>query len=108
VNNLTDVVDLLRETYPDMTLNQVLVLLLVAANPGISQREIMDRTGLADSSASRIVALLGEHGNRGSGPFHLIELREDLKDRRSKLLHLTKKGQGLITKITNALARGQK
>lgn len=106
MNNLTDVVLILQGIHPDMTLNQLLVLLLVATNPGITQRDIMDKAGLADSSASRIVAMLSDHGSRGSGPFYLIEATTGLGDRRHKPLRLTKKGQGLITRLASAMARG--
>ena len=107
INNLVGSLNVLREIYGDMTLNHAVVLSLVAANPGISQREIMDQTGLTDGSTSRIVALLSEYGNRGTGPFHLIEMRPDPNDRRYKTLHLTQKGRGLFTKITNILAKGE-
>lgn len=99
LNNLLKIVGVLRDIYPDMTLNQLVILLLVGANPGISQKQLMELSGLADSSASRIVAVLSEYGNRGTGPFHLIELRESKADRRYKDLHLTKRGQALQTKI---------
>jgi len=105
LNPLVDVVDMLRDIYPDMTLNSVQVLLLVATNPGISQREIMERTGLADSSASRIVGLLSEYGNRGTGPFYLIDLVPNKDDRRYKGLYLSKKGQALTTKMLAALKK---
>lgn len=107
LNNLSDVIERLREVYPDMTLNQVSVLLNVASHPGITQRQIMENTGLADSSASRIVAILSEHGNRGTGPFHLIELHEGTEDRRIKELHLSKKGKDLVRDLTKAIARGK-
>lgn len=107
LNRLIDVVTELRGVYPDMTLNQVAVLLTVAANPGISQSEIMEQTGLADSSASRIVAILSSYGNRGTGPYHLVELVPSENDRRFKTLHLTKKGRALIEKLLTILGQGR-
>jgi DNA-binding MarR family transcriptional regulator len=108
LNNLTEAVDILREVHPDMTLNQVLVLLLVALKQGTTQREVMEQIGVSDSSTSRIVALLSSYGNRGTGPFHLIDLSEDPQDRRTKHLHLTKRGQALVDRLTRVLARGHK
>ncbi len=108
LNNISDAVEMMREIHPDMTLNQVMVFLTVAVRPGVTQREIMETLGVADSSASRIVAILSDYGNRGTGPFKLIELVEDKRDRRNKLLHLTKKGQSLASKLAAAASRGHK
>jgi len=106
LNNLVAIVEELREIHPDMTLNQLIVLLQVAANPGISQKDIMDKTGLADSSASRIVSILSEYGDRATGPFHLIELIPSKNDRRYKELFMTKKGRALIDRLLNLMGKG--
>lgn len=103
LNNMVEAVEALREVHPDMTLNQVMVFLMVAAGTGVTQREIMDKTGLSDGSASRIVAILSDYGNRGTGPFRLIELNEDPKDRRVKLLTLSKKGQALASRLAASI-----
>lgn len=105
LNLLIKAVEDLRNVYADMTLNQLQVLLLIAANPGITQRQIMEETGLPDSSTSRIVSIMGKFGNRGTGPFNLIDLVPSETDRRYKGLHLTKKGRALVEKLVDHLRR---
>ena len=107
LNNLSDAIERLRGVYPDMTLNQVSVFLCVASQPCINQRDVMERTGLTDSSISRIISILSGYGNRGTGPFNLLELRESAGDRRVKELHLTKRGHDLVSDLTLAIARGK-
>lgn len=104
LNRLTDVVEALRGVYPDMTLNQVICLLLIATNEGISQTDIMKKTNMSDGTCSRIVSLLGKYGSRGTGPFNLVELVADDGDRRFKSLYMTNTGKGLMDTIEAILA----
>lgn len=104
LNPLLDVMELIYDVYPSMTVQQIRVLLLIAANPGISQKEIMDTMGdIADSSVSRIVSILGAYGSRGTAPMYLVEVRIHPTNRKSKALHLTKAGDALIQKLLRAL-----
>jgi DNA-binding MarR family transcriptional regulator len=92
LNLLIPALDRLRTLYRDMTLNQVIVLIQAATLPGLTQRELCDRTGLTDSSVSRILAILSEYGNRGTEPLGLIRFEFDPADRRTKKIALTRKG----------------
>lgn len=66
-SRVIDLADQFRIIHPDATLNQLIVFLLVAgAGPdGANLKDIMTRTGLSDSAASRITQVLSERGNRG-------------------------------------------
>lgn len=104
LNPLLDVMELIYGVYPSMTVQQIRVLLLIAANPGISQKEIMGAMGdIADSSVSRIVGILGAYGSRGTKPMNLVEVRIHPTNRQSKALHLTKTGEELVRKLLRAL-----
>lgn len=90
----------LREHYADMTLVQAMVFLSIAAQPDQLQREIHKPLGISSSLVSRVVAHLGEFGDRhGEGAMHLVESYATLTDRRGKFLRLTGKGHELMAAI---------
>lgn len=103
LNRLIEAVALFQTVHPDMTVRQIQVFLLVATNPGVSQSEICERLELADSSVSRIIGILSEYGNRGTGPFNLVEMRVHKTDRRLRACFLTRKGEALAAKLAKAI-----
>jgi len=103
INKLINAMETLRSVHQDMTLNQVLVLLTVAANEGITQKQVVDLMGLTDGSVARIVAILSKYGNRGTGPFNLIDMRIDDADRRQRALFLTPEGRRLVNSIVRSI-----
>lgn len=105
-NRMIEAVNAFRDVHPDMTLNQVVVMLLVASRPGITQRQIMEETGLADSSTSRIIGILGKWGNRGTKPLNLIDVVYDEADRRVRTYTITPTGRKLLEKVMAALTKG--
>ncbi len=50
----------IRDIYSDMQIQTALVFLTTALNPGITMREIQNRTGLVQASVSRNISLLSE------------------------------------------------
>ena len=92
-----------RSLYADFTLNQVLVLLEIAQNPGITNAELIQRTGLSDASVSRICAILSHYGNRGTKPLHLIKFEDSQQDRRVKLIFLTPQRHALLRLVASHL-----
>jgi DNA-binding MarR family transcriptional regulator len=99
------IMDEARRIYPSMTVTQLMVFCLVAANPYIGQADLEVKTGISDASASRIVALLSQHGNRGTEPLNLISLETDPKDRRRRIMTLTSKGERFIELMLVQLER---
>ena len=67
------------------------LLRMLAANPGLSQRELSEMFGVFPS---RLVLLLDELEKR-----QLIERRDDPTDRRGYRVHLTSAGRGALASI---------
>ena len=94
-----------RDVHPNMTLAQLQLFLLVAGKPNISQVELEHLANLTDASVSRILALLGQYGSRGTEALNLIEVMPDPADRRRKEYRLTTGGKQVLAKINNHLER---
>jgi len=62
----------------------------------------MARTGLAQSSYSRIVAFLSDHHRLGKPGLDLARATEDLRGRRRKVVRLTPKGTELVAILADA------
>jgi len=75
----------------DLTRAQWLALASLRRNPGMKQAELACHLEVEPMTVARLVDRLEEAG--------FVERRADKKDRRSKKLYLTKRAQGLITKI---------
>lgn len=86
-----------------MTVMQVLFLMHVAAHPGTTQRDCYQTLQLADGTASRITAMLGEFGRGNVAGLGLVEMRVDPNDRRNRNLFLTAKGSRLMASIAKDL-----
>jgi DNA-binding MarR family transcriptional regulator len=75
---------------------QYSVLVVVEANPGLSQSDIAEFLGI---ERARLVRLLDRLEKRG-----LTERRASPRDRRSHALYLTREGQRALTKIKSRAA----
>src|SRR5476651_459933 len=85
-----------------LSLPQVVALLAVALEPGLSINDLADRTGLTQQSASRHASvLLGRQQNwlytKLPEPFMKQEINSD--DPRKRALFLTSKGYDSISKM---------
>ncbi|MEU9017181.1 MarR family transcriptional regulator [Actinomadura sp. NPDC048394] len=78
----------------DLTPAQAGLLRMLAAAPGRSQRELAGDLGMPPS---RFVPFADELEERG-----LIERRRNATDRRVYALHLTEKGEALLTELAQA------
>lgn len=76
------------------------VLRLIGRNPGISQRAVSEQVGVG---SSRIVAVLDRLESR-----ELVERRRSRADRRSHELHLTERGQELLTQLGHLARRHER
>jgi DNA-binding MarR family transcriptional regulator len=103
LDQLIAIVEKFREHNPDVTANQMLTLLYVAREPGITQKATLTRLGLKDSGQSRIVAALSKHGDRGRPGWGVVDLQENPVDRREKLVTLNHKGQLVINAILRCM-----
>jgi DNA-binding MarR family transcriptional regulator len=98
------VLEAFRELDPDMPIQYALSFLTIARNPGLSIRELSERLGIAQSSASRNVAALSAwHSFRKPG-HGLVEANEDPRERRRKIVSLTAKGEALLGRLDAEMA----
>lgn len=82
---------------PDLTAQQMRVLLLVARTPGAAASAVGQQLGVAAPTASGIVERLVEKG--------LLERSEDPSDRRVRRLDLTEAGQATLLELDVASER---
>jgi len=114
LDKLIDVVQIIRQVRPAMTLNQVLVFLEIAkgcqgSRGKIENLEVRMRTGLETSSLAAIVKALSLESHLGKGMqkdiegLGLVEVFENDADGRAIDDHLTSKGKELSKKIINKM-----
>lgn len=84
-----------------MQAQTMMTMLVVArAHPDpVPMPEISREVGLAQSSTSRNIALLGKIHRKGRPGLELIESSEDIMDRRTKLVSLTSRGKRFIQQL---------
>lgn len=96
---LLKVMQRLKHQHPDMTVYQAQFFIMVAANPGINQKDLYTSLGSNDSVASRTLALLSDVGSRSVPGLNLVSAKINPLDRRERLLNLTPKGETLWADI---------
>lgn len=92
-----------RTLAPDLPLQTAHVLLVIAAQPGITTKELMRRVKISQSSCSRNIARLSHtdrHGEQGLG---LVRAQNDPADSRRHVMYLTPKGEEFIAVLADIL-----
>jgi DNA-binding MarR family transcriptional regulator len=89
----------LRDTMP---LQYVSTFLLVATDEHQNVTEYAKRTGTSQSLMTRHLADLGTVNRHHKKGFGLVELYEDVMDRRNKLVRLTARGQSIVREMCEA------
>lgn len=84
-------------TGSDFPMQQLLVLLDIAANPGTSVGEVQQRLGMTSSSTSRAVAALSKFSWTKKSGYGLIYKTEDMMEARRKNLNLTEEGKEIVS-----------
>lgn len=85
---------------PDMPAQQVAIVCYVALNPGQTQGQIAEGTGVSQPSVSRNCARLGRGIAWDARGADLLQVEEYLYDRRLKVVKLTQRGEELIRQIS--------
>lgn len=82
-----------------MPIQQAVLLLTLFVHGEMSQADLLDHTGVSDSSISRNINKLGQGETKYSsdGP-GLVERVEDQMDRRAQRVRLTPKGRASVEK----------
>lgn len=100
---LVRVLEAFRTLDPDLPIQYALSFLTIAQNEGMSIRDLSERLGIAQSSASRNVAALSKWHSFGKAGHDLIQSEEDPRERRRKILTLTPKGHELAARLADLL-----
>jgi DNA-binding MarR family transcriptional regulator len=105
--NLLGALQAFRMLDPDISANQVVALLMIAREPGISQSELADKNHLniTTGTAARICAVLSDRGNRGTPGKGLIEIGHAAGDYRTTAQYVTRKGAALLKTVRDIMER---
>ncbi|MEQ8964530.1 MAG: winged helix DNA-binding protein [Azospirillaceae bacterium] len=104
LDRLIEVLETFRALDPDMPIQYALSFLTLARHEGLSMRELSDRLGIAQSSASRNVAALSEWQSFRRPGHDLVRAEEDPRERRRKIVRLTAKGRALADRLAALIA----
>lgn len=95
--------DEVRDISPELRIQTLQTLLVIAVNPGISLTDLMTKTKTSQSSCSRHVAHLSDtHWLKKPG-LDLVVAKEDPRERRRKFAILTSKGRELTSSLADIL-----
>lgn len=108
VGTLTLVINEFRKISPDITANQMLVLLHAGAKPGITQKELSQVTDIADGTVSRICALMSDRGHQGREGLNVLSIDPVPGDFRSKGQKLVGAGKTMYTKVRHLMTSNER
>ena len=103
VEKLTLVINEFRKISPDITANQMLVLLHAGAKPGLTQKDLSKATDLADGTISRICALMSDRGHQGREGLNVLSIDPIPGDFRSKGQKLIGAGKKMYASVRNLM-----
>lgn len=103
IARLQEFINVLRELYPDMSLNMVLTLLEVAKGHGVSGRDIEKVCSVSQAAASRNLRFLDTWQRAGKEGLDLVEVRNDPLDYRNKLRYLNANGEALMKRLEETM-----
>ena len=98
----------LKPLQADISLPQLLALLVVALHPGLSVNELGERMGTSQQSASRYVSILMGRYTQPPGvnldfsKRPLLTQSISAEDPRKRALYLTKFGEAMLSKLLSA------
>jgi DNA-binding MarR family transcriptional regulator len=103
INRLALVIDEFRKISQDITANQMLVLLRIGEQPGITQNKLAELTGLRDGTISRICALMSERGHQSREGLNVISINPVPGDYRAKGQKLVGDGRRMFNSVKNLM-----
>lgn len=92
----TRLVEAFRTLYRDIMANEILTFLFVAQNDGLQMSELEGMLGISQAAVSRNVNFLTKHGANARNGLELLQLVEDIENRRRRRIFLTPKGKALV------------
>lgn len=93
----------LRRDHPEIGIASAQILLLVADRPDLSLREIAEACDLAPATNSRLLAQLSAWQAFEKPGLGLIEMIDDPRERRRKIVRLTPAGQTAVGRLLKPL-----
>ena len=102
IKKLQVLLEALIEIDPEFPIQWVTVFAEIAAEEGISLKDISDRTGISMSVMSRTIGALSNARRMGK-PYGLIMVRSAKDDRRRKELFLSVRGKKLLERLEKSL-----
>jgi DNA-binding MarR family transcriptional regulator len=102
IRRLLSCIEVLRDADPDMPLVSAALLLSIAVNEGVTQRELIAKLKIPSSTASRSISVLSDVARVGKQGLGLVTWYDDPTDRRIKRLLLTPKGRSIVQKLLEA------
>ena len=77
----------------------------IAMEEGITLNDVSDRTGIAKTTISRIIAGLSDVQRRNKSPYGLVKTAPSPMDSRAKEIYLTARGKALVDGIKEIIER---
>lgn len=102
IKKLQVLLEALIEIDPEFPIQWVTVFAEIAAEEGVSLKDISDRTGISMSVMSRTIGALSNARRMGK-PYGLIMVRSAKDDRRRKELFLSVRGKKLLERLEKSL-----
>ncbi len=102
IKKLQVLLEALIEIDPEFPIQWVTVFAEIAAEEGVSLKDISDRTGISMSVMSRTIGALSNARRMGK-PYGLIVVRSAKDDRRRKELFLSVRGKKLLERLEKSL-----
>jgi DNA-binding MarR family transcriptional regulator len=102
MNKLQNILQELIAIDPEFPIQWVTVFAEIAAEEGVSLKDISERTGISMSVMSRTIGALSNARRMGK-PYGLVVVKHAKDDRRRKELYLSAKGKKLVEKLEKAL-----
>jgi DNA-binding MarR family transcriptional regulator len=100
LRNLSEKLNKFRVVYPEMPVQQMLLLLILGVEVSMPQKELADRLKMSSAAVSRNIATLSTltTGTSKAG-LGLVSWVDHPSDRRSKLVVLTEQGRNLVASL---------
>lgn len=108
VKKLLEVLNEFVIVHEHITANQMLTFLNIALEEGISQKDVVERTGIPSGTVARICAIMSDRGleKRSQEALDLIRIVPSDKDYRFRDLFLSNKGR-LVFNSLRAIMKGR-
>lgn len=102
MTKLNSILQALIEIDSEFPIQWVMVFAEIAAEEGISLKDISDRTGISMSVMSRTIGALSNTRRMGK-PYGLVTVKAAKDDRRRKELFLSARGKKLVERLEKTL-----